>query len=132
MTAPDAAPKELGELLSFLCALGRLAHEAYEDDQRITLLEAAGLVTVTREGVHALRGLEAIPVEVRNLTPEQMRRLADIPAHHFRGLLPPQQEVIVLAGLACLPSLVNFFQTIRHSAALAAQTTTATPRATPA
>ena len=132
MNTPDAAPKEVGELLNFLCALGRVAHESYFDDRRITILETAGMVTLLREATRGIRGLERVPDELDKLTPEQTRRLTDIVAHHFHGLLPSQHEVIALAGLACLPNIVNFIQTIRNASALAAEFNTPAPRATPA
>jgi hypothetical protein len=121
MSDPDQAPKETAEFLSFLCAFGKVAMEAYSDDKRITLLETIGMVGLLREAVAAMRGVEVIGKELDELTPEQARKLADIPAHFFHRMVPTQHEHIALAALACIPTITNFLQTIRQSAAMAAE-----------
>ena len=120
-TTPTTPPKEIGELVTFLCALGKVIGEAYGDDKKITLLEMAGMVTLLREAIDAFNGLENVDDEIKALTPYQVEGLVSIPAHYFHKLIPAQHEIIAQSALACLPTLVQLVQVIRNSAALAAE-----------
>ncbi len=131
MSDTDIAPKEISELVSFLCGFGKVAADAYIDDRRITALEVFGMIGLLREATAAFHGLEKVPQEIAALTPEQVRNLTNIPAHYFHQMIPEQHARISEAALACLPPLVTLLQTIYNSTALAAEFPGQAPKATP-
>jgi hypothetical protein len=131
-TPTNSAPKETAELIHFLCGAGKSALRAYQDDQRISFAESVGLLTLLGGGVSGFSGMEKIPAELADLTESEAADLAKIPAQYFHEMLPHQHRQISEAALACLPPLVRLLQTIRSSAALAAEFPGAAPKATPA
>lgn len=120
MPTPADAPKEIAELLHFICGLGRVTVESYQDDGKISPIEIFGMVRLFGDAAQAFGGMEKIMAELDAMTPSQMVALADIPADYFHRLLPHQHVGISQAALACLPPLVNLIQTIRQASALAA------------
>lgn len=120
-TDMNTAPKETAELVHFLCSTAKAAGAALTDDGRISLPEAIGMMSLLGDGLKGFAGIEKIPGEMSDLTPEQSRELTDIVAGYFHNLMPHQHVVISEAALACVPSLVRLLQTIRNSAALAAE-----------
>jgi hypothetical protein len=125
-------PKETAELIHFLCAAGKSGLSAFLDDRRVSVTEALGMLALLKGAMTGFAGAEKIPAEMADLTEDEARQLTDIPAEYFHTMLPHQHRLISEAALACIPTLVRLLQTIRLSAALAAEFPGAAPKATPA